>query len=102
MSGQSNDSSAAETEPTNANLSLPSRFIRELLDDLNQLDLIPDGASVVVLPPDDVGDPEQREANLRMAAQLAESGRTVVLWTVGMPAATGAQRLVRWPATGDE
>ncbi|MDQ3225408.1 MAG: hypothetical protein M3Q50_02090 [Chloroflexota bacterium] len=83
---------------TNANLRLASLFIRELLDDEDSLGVIPQGASVVLLPPDDPDDLELRDANMRMASDLAANGRNVVLWTVGMPSVTASQRLVRWPA----
>lgn len=101
MSGNTPDRSTVETAQTNGNLSLASRFIRELLDDLEQMDSIPEGAAVVLLPPDDPGDPELRETNMRMASQLAGDGRDVILWTVGMPSGPESQRLVRWPAIGN-
>ncbi len=92
------DTAVAQTK---ANLRLASRFIRELLDDEESLGVIPEGASVVLLPPDEPGDPELREANMRMASQLVDDGRNVVLWTVGVPSVTASQRVVRWPAIGN-
>jgi Family of unknown function (DUF5647) len=94
--------SPAQIARTNANLRLVARFIEEYLDDPERFDGIPNGASIVLLSPDDEGDPQLKQANLRMAQRFAAEGRNVVLWAVGTPDSEESQLLVGHPAAGED
>jgi hypothetical protein len=65
------------------NTSLGARFIQELLDQPDDSQPIPLGATVILMPPVDEPDPELAAANMRRAEELVSEGRTVILWTVG-------------------
>ena len=65
------------------NTSLSARFIQELLDQPDDSQPIPLGATVILMPPVDEPDPELAAANMRRAEELVSEGRTVILWTVG-------------------
>ena len=62
---------------------LAARFMQELLDQPEDCQPIPLGATVILMPPVDAPDPERAAANMRMAEELVAEGRTVILWTVG-------------------
>ena len=83
MNDNDNKLNIAEVSQKKGNLKLATQFIQEYLDEPERFGPIPLGAAVVLLPPEDQGDSELRRANLRMAQELAEEGRDVVLWTVG-------------------
>lgn len=80
MSGRDIAMTADEKVLTAANLALAARFIDEYLDDPDRFDDIPDGAAVVMLPPDDPG---VATANREIADRLAADGRRVVLARIG-------------------
>ena len=69
-------------EQTTKNLALLGRFLREALEEPAILDRIPDGATVVLMPPDD---PELAQRNLALMARQMEAGKNVVLQHVGVP-----------------
>jgi hypothetical protein len=54
-----------------------------LLDQPDDSQPIPLGATVILMPPVDEPDPELAAANMRRAEELVSEGRTVILWTVG-------------------
>lgn len=83
MSERDDAMTEEERTHTTANLALAARFIDEYLDDPDRFGNIPDGAAVVLLPPDD---PAVATANLALADRLAADGRRVVLARVGLPA----------------
>jgi hypothetical protein len=63
--------------------SLAARFIQELLDQPEDSEPIPLGATVILMPPEDDPEPDLAATNLRVAEGLVAEGRTVILWTVG-------------------
>jgi hypothetical protein len=65
------------------NSSLAAKFIQELLDQPENSEPIPLGATVILMPPEGDPDPELAAANMRRAEELAAEGSTVILWTVG-------------------
>ena len=83
MNDRKVDDSADEDDQTQGNLSLVPEFVRELLDQPEEAEPIPEQATVILLPPDDRGDSPLYEANMRMARILAAEGQNVVLWTIG-------------------
>lgn len=83
MSERDNAMTEDEWALTSANLALAARFIDEYLDDPDRFGDIPDGAAVVMLPPDD---PVVATANLAIADRFAADGRRVVLARIGLPA----------------
>ena len=90
--------SAADVSQKKGTLKLATKFIGEYLDDPERFGPIPEGAAVVLLPPEDQGDSELRRANVRMAQRLTAEGRHVVLWTVGAQDPDESQILVPEPA----
>lgn len=82
MSERNHTMTDEERALTSANLALAARFIDEYLEDPDRFGEIPDGAAVVMLPPDD---PAVATANLAIADRLAADGRRVVLARIGLP-----------------
>jgi hypothetical protein len=72
-----------EMRQTDGNLELLELFVRQYLDDPERFDHIPSGATLVLLPPEELGDSELRRANVQMAERLTAAGRDVVILTVG-------------------
>jgi hypothetical protein len=89
--------SAAEKAQTQKNLNLVSQFIQEFLATPEQFEALPSRATLVLLPPDEPGDPQLSFANVRLAEQLALQGQHPILWAVGQPSRTGPQVLAKWP-----
>ena len=83
MNDNNNKLNIAEVSQKKGNLKLATQFMREYLEEPDRYGPIPMDAAVILLPPEDQGDPELRRANLRMAEELAAEGRDIVLWTVG-------------------
>lgn len=83
--------SPAQIAHTDANLELVSQFIQELLDLPEDAGAIPEKATVILLPPDDRGDSELFEANMRLARKMAGEGKDVMLWTIGSGKMTALQ-----------
>ena len=59
-------------EQGSRNLDLSESFFQRLVDDPSEMESLPDGANVVLLPD---GDPELAEANLQLAARLTMQGQ---------------------------
>ena len=81
------------------NIDLAFRFLGEAIDDPTRLAEIPDGATGVVLPPDD---PEPATENMGKAIRLHEGGRDVRMYRLGAPAGERAvfsyrSLTPRWP-----
>jgi hypothetical protein len=89
--------SEAEKTQITANLRLAQQFVREAIENPERHEVIPDDATVVLLPPDDAPDAALTFANVDMAKRLAARGERPVLWTVGMSATTSLMRLARVP-----
>ena len=92
----------AKTARIGKNIDLAFRFLDEVIDDPSRLAEIPDGATVVALPPDD---PELARENVGKAARLSKGGRVVRLYRVGAPPDerfVWSYRTVtpRWPTEG--
>lgn len=102
MSEKETGLSAAEVLQTDGNLKLATQFIREYLNDPDRFGPIPDGAAVILLPPEDEGDSELRRANVRMAQRLTAEGRDFVYWTVGMEESPESRALVRQTPAGPD
>ena len=97
MNDDPTDLSTAEKFQISANLRLAAQFVRELIDEPEHHDVLPDDATIVLLPPDD---PENRQlsfANVEMAKQLILKGQNPILWAVGMSSRAGLQAIVRFP-----
>ncbi len=82
MSERDNTLTEEERALTSANLALAAQFIDEYLDDPDRFGDPPEGAAVVLMPPDD---PAVATANLAIADRLATDGRRVVLARIGLP-----------------
>jgi hypothetical protein len=94
--------SEAEKAQITANLRLAQQFVREAIENPERHDVIPDGVTVVLLPPEDVPDAALTFANIDMANQLAARGERPVLWTVGTPAMTGPRGVASFPIIVEE
>jgi hypothetical protein len=97
MSSNHRRLSLAERAQTTANLRLASRFVREMIEDPERFEALPDDATLVLLPTEDAPDSALLEANLRMAKQAKLRGQRVVVWSVGMRSGTGPQFIAGWP-----
>jgi Family of unknown function (DUF5647) len=89
--------SAAERAQTSKNLRLASQFIREFLAAPERFDVLPENATIVLLPSDVDPDTELTLANMEVAKQIERQGKKAILWAVGMPERPGPQVLVRFP-----
>lgn len=89
--------SAAERAQTSKNLRLASQFIREFLEAPERFDVLPENATIVLLPSDDDPDTELTLANIEVAKHIERQGKRAILWAVGMPERPGPQVLVRFP-----
>jgi hypothetical protein len=101
MSDHRNELSDSEKDQIQANLELAALFIHELIQEPDRHDIIPDDATVVLLPPDDWGADQLTFANIEMAKHLMIRGENPILHAVGMPRVSGPQALVRWPIIGE-
>lgn len=97
MTDDRTELSAADKAQISANLRLTRQFVRELIEDPERHEILPDDATVVLLPPDDAPDRELTHANLELAKRLAANGERPILWSVGLPAMTGPRGLARAP-----
>jgi hypothetical protein len=82
MSDEVHNPARPAATQTTANIRLAGQFLHELIDSPSRLDEISDGATLVLLPPDD---PELAAANLDLAARLTGVGQGVTLARVGIP-----------------
>jgi hypothetical protein len=70
------------TEHIGKNIDLAFRLMQEIIDNPALAAEIPNGATLVMLPPDD---PDLARANIELAERLAREGRDVYLQRVGGP-----------------
>lgn len=96
MTDDPSELSAADKAQIRANLRLARQFVRELVETPERHSILPDSGTIVLLPPDDVGDAALTRANLNMAGQLHAQGRSPVVQAIGQEQLTGPQQLIRW------
>ncbi len=67
----------------NENLKLARQFIQDYLDNPETIAGLGPGEAIVLLPADEADEAKLTNANLRMAHQMAQQGRSVATFTVG-------------------
>ena len=102
MSDLTSDLSAAEKAQISANLRLAGQFIRELVDQPEQHDVLPESGTIVLLPPDEWKDDQLTSANLKLHELLKAQGQHAITWAVGMSPKTGPQIAVHWPVVHED
>lgn len=102
MSDHTTDLSAAEKAQISANLRLAGQFIRELVDQPEQHDVLPESGTIVLLPPDEWKDDQLTFANIEMQKLLKAQGQNPITWAVGTPSRTGPQATVQWPIVRED
>jgi hypothetical protein len=84
------------------NLRLAKQFVRELIEHPEWHDILPDSATIVLLPGDDPGDHTLSFANVELAQQLRTRGERPILHAVGKPSRLGPQQLVEFPIVRED
>lgn len=97
MTDSTTELSAAERAQTSKNLRLASQFIQEFVEAPERFDVLPENATIVLLPSHEDPDIELTVANMEMAKQFELQGKRAILWVVGMPESPEPQVLVRFP-----
>jgi hypothetical protein len=102
MSEHNRRLSPEEVRQTSENIRLTRQFVRELLEDPERHEILPDDATVILLPPDEAPDRELTRANLDLAMRLSAGGGNPIVWKLGMPAMTGPRGFTSFPIIIEE